>query len=662
MRRGPRILNRRSHSLRLEGSPGLRPGLIRPGANAEASRSGPGSGINWLAGSLLPKARQELDVFRRLLKLAEGFSDYLLPMSALALLASLFEGVSLALIIPLVQILDAPTLPTNQGHPLLQALYAGAAAIPVEMRLVVVLATMLGAIIAKSAISYANMALLVVVYGRLSHTLRREIFTRILERPLAEVEREPSGRLLNILNNETWRATDALNHLFSIITALATMVVLLALLFLLSWRLSLVALVFMAIIPPLVQLITWRAKRLSTLSLDANEALAQRTWATLNGVRIIHAFGRETFEVARFSQTSDKVRRLFLKWALISMTTGPITEVLVTGVVALLAFLVNASHVNVGMLVAFLAILYRLQPRLVGCVSSLASLRGLHAPVMAVSKALAASPRPLSRNAKRQFLGLSKGLRFDSVSFCHEGASRPAVSEVFFDAAHGNMIALVGPSGAGKSTLLDLLLRFYEPQHGEILADGIPISEFVLASWRARLAVVSQDPYIFDDTVRANILYGRPQASEADMVHAAVLSCADDFIRELPMGYDTKVGERGTQISGGQRQRLALARALVRDPDILILDEATNALDTSTERAFQEALEHFARHRLVFVVAHRLATIENADRVVVLDAGRVVETGTPRELLAAGGPFSQLFLPQHLTASNDSSGHRTGVT
>jgi len=224
------------------------------------------------------------------------------------------------------------------------------------------------------------------------------------------------------------------------------------------------------------------------------------------------------------------------------------------------------------------------------------------------------------------------------------------------------MIALVGPSGAGKSTLLDLLLRFYEPQHGEILADGIPISEFGLASWRARLAVVSQDPYIFDDTVRANILYGRPQASEADMVHAAVLSCADDFIRELPMGYDTKVGERGTQISGGQRQRLALARALVRDPDILILDEATNALDTSTERAFQEALEHFARHRLVFVVAHRLATIENADRVVVLDAGRVVETGTPRELLAAGGPFSQLFLPQHLTASNDSSGHRTGVT
>jgi ATP-binding cassette, subfamily B, bacterial MsbA len=662
MRQGARILGRRNYSLKLEGSPGLRPGLTGPGANAEALGSGAGSRITGLPSLLIQKARQELDVFRRLLKLAEGFGSFLLPMSALALLSSLFEGISLALIIPLVQILDAPDLPAHQGHFLLQLLYEGVAAIPVEMRLFVVLASMLAAIIVKSAISYANMALLVIVYGRLSHTLRRGVFARILQRPLAEVEREPSGRLLNILNNETWRATDALNYLFSIITAVATMVVFVALLFLLSWRLSLIALAFMAIIPPLVQLITWRVKQLSALSLDANEALAQRTWTTLNGVRIIHAFGRETFEATRFSQTSDKVRRLFLKLALISMTTGPITEVLVTGVVALLAFLVNASHVSVGTLVAFLAILYRLQPRLVGFVSSLASLRGVHAPVMAVSKALAAPYQPVNPGAKRQFLGLRVGLRFDSVTFTHESASRPAVSEVSFDATQGNMVALVGPSGAGKSTLLDLLLRFYEPQHGEILADGIPIGELDIASWRARLAVVSQDPYIFDDTVRANILYGRLQASEAEMVHAAVLACADDFIRELPMGYDTQVGERGTQISGGQRQRLALARALVRDPDILILDEATNALDTVTERAFQEALEHFARHRLVFVVAHRLATIENADRVVVLDAGRVVETGPPRALLAAGGPFSQLFLSQHLTASDDRSGNWTRTT
>jgi subfamily B ATP-binding cassette protein MsbA len=341
------------------------------------------------------------------------------------------------------------------------------------------------------------------------------------------------------------------------------------------------------------------------------------------------------------------------------MTTGPITEVLVTCVVALLAFLVNNSHVNVGILVTFLAILYRLQPRLVGLVSAFASLRGLHASIMAVSEALAPPSRPVSCDGKRQFLALRNGLQFEAVSFTHEGASRPAISEVSFDVTQGNIIALVGRSGAGKSTLLDLVLRFYQPHRGEILADGIPIREFGLASWRARLAVVSQDPYIFDDTIRANILYGRPEASEADMVNAASLACADDFIRQLPLGYDTKVGERGMQISGGQRQRLALARALVRDPDILILDEATNALDTLTERAFQTALEHFARPRLVFVVAHRLATIEKADRVVVLDAGRVVETGTPSTLLAAGGWFSKLFLAQHLTASDNQSGNHT---
>jgi ABC-type multidrug transport system fused ATPase/permease subunit len=657
MRQGARFLERWSFLLKLEADPGFRSGFTRPGANTQALRSGSDRPLDWLPRRVLIAARQELDIFRRLLRLAEGFRGYLLPMSALALLASVFEGVSLALIIPLVQILDAPTLPGDQGHLLLQLLYARVTAIPVEMRLIIVLATIVGAIIVKSAINYANMALLVVVYGHISHNLRQRIFANALQRPLSDIEREPSGRLLNILNNETWRAADALNNLFAIITTVATMVVFLTLLFLLSWRLSLVAVVFMAIIPPFVQLITWRVKRVSGLSLEANEGLAQRTWTALNCVRIIHAFGRETFEASRFSETSDKVRRLFLKLALISMTTGPVTEVLVTCVVALLAFLVNKSHVNVGILVAFLAILYRLQPRLMGFVSALASLRGMHAPIMAVSAALAPLSRPVS-NGKRQFLALQNGLQFKSLTFTHKGASRPAISEVSFDAAQGNIIALAGPSGAGKSTLLDLLLQFYRPQRGEILADGIPIREFELSSWRAHLAVVSQDPYIFDDTIRANILYGRPEASEAEMVNAASLACADDFIRQLPLGYDTRVGERGMQISGGQRQRLALARALVRDPDILILDEATNALDTLTERAFQEALERFARHRLVFVVAHRLATIENADRVVVFDAGHVVETGTPRTLLAAGGWFSKLFLAQHRTASDNRSGNQ----
>jgi subfamily B ATP-binding cassette protein MsbA len=229
------------------------------------------------------------------------------------------------------------------------------------------------------------------------------------------------------------------------------------------------------------------------------------------------------------------------------------------------------------------------------------------------------------------------------VTFTYRGASRPALTNLSLNIKRGGVTAIVGSSGAGKSTILDLLLRFQDPQIGRIEVDGTPLSEFDLKTWRSRIAVVSQDPYIFDESVRANILYGRLEATEAELVRAAQLACADAFIRELPDGYDTVVGERGTQISGGQRQRLSLARALVRSPDILILDEATNALDTMTERAFQEALRQNVRDRTVIIVAHRLTMVEMADYVAVLSDGKLVEEGCPRSLLRANSQFARLF-------------------
>ncbi len=328
--------------------------------------------------------------------------------------------------------------------------------------------------------------------------------------------------------------------------------------------------------------------------------------------------------------------------ALISMTTGPGMEVLVTGVVLVLALLTDATHVPIGTLVGFLAILYRLQPRLLSLVSAHANLLSQHAPVSAVCDLLGL-PDETANKGIVPFAGLRHEVLLDDVTFAHHGATRAALTHVSIRIPQGSMIAIVGASGAGKSTLLDLLLRFHEPQHGTIRIDGVPLGEIELSSWRSRLSVVSQDPYIFDDTIRANILYGRPESTDAELVAAARLACADEFVRQLPQGYETVVGERGTQISGGQRQRLALARALIRDPDILILDEATNALDTLTDRAFQEALRQFGRDRTVIVVAHRQALIERADHVVVLDGGRVVEQGSPGFLLRAGGLYTRMF-------------------
>jgi ATP-binding cassette, subfamily B, bacterial MsbA len=610
--------------------------------------------IPWLK---LRQTRRELRLIGRLFVLARGHLWFLPAMAVLALLSAVFEGISLTLVIPLVQHLGGPAGPASLFPPL--AWFRDMIdALPPGTRLPAMLGAILSAVVAKSIVSYANMAVLGVVYGRLSHGLRTGIFARILERPLVEVEREPSGRLLNVLNSETWRATDALNFLFTIITSSTTIAVFAALLVLLSWRLSLIALLCMAAIPPLIQLIARRAKSLSRLGLAANEALARHTWTALNGLRTIHVFGREGFEARRLAESSDGVRRQLLKMVLISTASGPVTEVLVTGIVATLALLVDASQLGLGILAGFLAILYRLQPRLVSLVSAQANLLGLHASVDAVYEVFAIPAETAESPAPRRSASLRERVSFENVSFTYPGASRPALLDVSLQVRRGSMLAIVGPSGAGKSTVLDLLLGFQRAQKGTIRVDDVPLSACDPVSWRARLAVVSQDPYVFDDTVRANILYGRPGATDAQMVAAARLACADGFIRELPMGYDTVVGERGAQISGGQRQRIALARALVRDPDILVLDEATNALDAPTERAFQDALAHFVRHRAVLVVAHRLSTVEKADHVVVLDQGRVVEEGDPRSLLREGGRFSHMFASQILPSSGDDAVRR----
>jgi len=589
--------------------------------------------------------RGEFQNFRTLTTFTRGSLWFLPIMVLLALLTSIFEGISLILLIPLVQALDEPTGPQKYAG-LVGLLHDSVAAIPVESRLLAIIAGILAAVLIKSAVNYANMVVLGVFYGRLSHALRTSIFAKIMTRPLAELERVRLGKLLNVLNNETWRATDALNCLFTMISSLTVLVVFLVLLFLLSWRLSFIAVICMGFIPPIIHLIARRAKGLSELGLAANESLSQQTWSAFNGLRTIHVFGREGFEVKRFDEGSDNVRHLFFRMALISMTTGPVTEIFVTCIVGFLAILVSSSHVGVGTLAGFLAILYRLQPRLLSLVSAQTSLLGLHASVSAVTDILAMPTLATDTGIQRPFTSIRQGVSFQCVTFAYEGAPRPTLLNVSFEARKGSMLAIVGASGAGKSTLLDLLLRFHEPQHGLILVDGVPLTEIALADWRSRIAVVSQDPYVFDDTVRANVLFGRLDASEDELVVAARLACADAFVRDLPHAYDTVVGERGTQISGGQRQRIALARALIRDPDILVLDEATNALDTLTEQAFQEVLKRYAETRLVIVVAHKHATIEQADHVIVLDDGMVVEQGNPQDLLNANGRFARMFTKQ----------------
>jgi subfamily B ATP-binding cassette protein MsbA len=262
------------------------------------------------------------------------------------------------------------------------------------------------------------------------------------------------------------------------------------------------------------------------------------------------------------------------------------------------------------------------------------------------------SDKPYIDSGSTQFKGLNKGIYFEYVSFKYSHVVKYALQDITISIPPGKTTAIVGQSGAGKSTLVNLICRFYDVTDGEIYVDNCPLRELDLDSWRKRIAIVSQDVHIFSTTIRENIAYGRLDATDDEIATAAQYANAHEFISKLPEGYDTKVGDRGMRLSGGQRQRIALARAIIRDPEILILDEATNALDSVAENLIQEAINTLSQNRTVIVIAHRLSTIEQADQILVLKDGRIVEQGKLQDLLELDGLFAHLYYLQNRNLQN----------
>ena len=294
----------------------------------------------------------------------------------------------------------------------------------------------------------------------------------------------------------------------------------------------------------------------------------------------------------------------------------------------------------------FLVLLYRLQPRVKQFDADRVTLDGLSASVEEVRNLLDESDKPYLRSGSRVPASIEKGITFENVFFQYDSRKSAALSQVNCSINIGETTALVGPSGAGKSSMISLICRFYDPSSGRLLIDGVPLPELNLAWWRSQIAVVSQQVYLFNASVAENIAYGKLDATREEIVEAARKAHAVEFIEKLPNGFETILGDQGIRLSGGQRQRLALARAFIRDPEILILDEATNSLDLISEGVVQDALAQFGRNRTVLIVAHRISTIEHADKIVVLDSGRVIESGTVPQLLAAGGLFSRFYALQ----------------
>ncbi len=557
----------------------------------------------------------------------------------LGIAVALLEGFGLILFVPLLQSLGAPAS-SGAVQPLFDALLRRLPEHDVTAALVGILFL---SNVLKNVVSTCGIWLTRKVDGLVGHRLRTLIFDQTLS---SCIDYRTSARRADIATTMTissWRVGNALALIYRAVISLLTVLVFTVLMIGISPTLTFVALVFLGAVVAIVRLVTRRAEKTGQAVVEENRQFGMRMWESVESLQLIRAFGRERFEGERIGDVSERVRRRMLTLDMLWSAPAAITEIAICGLIGGLILAAASTGVGVASLAAFLSLLYRIRGPLTDVMQCRVTLDGMGAAIDDVDDLLETSKTPFLADGSRPAAPIQTGIQFRGVSFRYGPEEPWALHDVTFDIPAGKTTAIVGESGAGKSTLLSLLFRFQDPTQGSVDVDGAPISALRLSQWRSRLALMSQDVQLFHATVAENIAYGRSECSADDVMKAAVIARADTFIKALPEGYDTVVGERGLRLSGGQRQRIALARTIAREPDLLLLDEATNALDVESEQAFQLALDRFSHRRTVVVIAHRLATVRNADQIVVLSQGRVVEVGSPQSLLASGGAFARIY-------------------
>lgn len=567
------------------------------------------------------------------------------------LLAAAAEGIGITLLIPLLQ----PAAPDGAMARFPAALASLADAFPAAWRVPVLALAMLGAIVAKNALQIADLALTSSLYGTVAARLRGRIVDRLLGMGWGELDRSDSGRVLTLLGTESWRAAQGVQLLLAIVVHGCAIAVFVALLLLLSWRLTLALIGGLVVMSRLVRWMTEAAKRTGGATVDANARLGTHMWEIVAGLRTIHAVGAEAHARGRFAAASEAVRRAFFRLDVTTGAVGPTTETLQAALVLVLLVAMLRQQGSLPVLLAFALLVYRLQPQVRMLETARATLSGV---LRAVDDVRAFAEQPPEGHRAVEGVpppALGAAIRFDGVAFRYVPDGPWILQEVTCRFARGQVTAVVGASGAGKTTLLHLLCGFYEPTAGVIAIDDTPLPQVDSALWRRRIGFVGQDAFLFNATIRENIRYGCLDAGDGAVEAAAREAHAHDFIVELPAGYDTVVGERGLRLSAGQRQRIALARAFVRRPDLLVLDEATNALDAISEQLIRRSIAAVRGRCTVVVVAHRLDTIRDADHVVVLETGRVVQHGPLEALLARAGAFRELYGGRGRTGSGSAA-------
>jgi len=508
---------------------------------------------------------------------------------------------------------------------------------------------------AKNISLYIKNITLSIVQYRLIRDLRNKLYSHFHYLSLSYFNKNKSGELTAVLVNDIDNMRNSLSIMFQkLFVEPINILILMSLLFIVSPKLALIALLIIPISSVIIFGISHSIRRRSKRSQAQLAGMTSMIAETIGSMRIVKAFATKSFEIKRFARETQKYYQLMLRRDRLRFVSSPVSETFGATIAALLLW-VGARDVLVTQSISsedflrFILLLFSLfQP-----------LKNLTNVVNELQNGLASADRVFAimdidsdikdRNNAAEIVDLKESLSFNQVSFSYGEKNDKVLNNINFKIDKGEIIALVGPSGAGKSTLVDLIPRFYDTLDGSIKIDNKNIKELKISSLRSLMGIVTQETFLFDDSVKANIAYGLENISDNQIEEAAKAANADNFIKELPDGYNTIIGERGVSLSGGQKQRIAIARAIVKNPPILILDEATSSLDSESEKHVQSAIENLMSKRTVIVIAHRLSTVHNADKILVLEKGQIVQEGKHEDLVNNEGLYKQLHKMQFRT-------------
>lgn len=484
--------------------------------------------------------------------------------------------------------------------------------------------------------------------GNVVMTLRRTIFQHLIYMPVSYFDKNPIGRSLSRVTYDTEMVANSSSHaLVTIVREGAYLISLFVVMIYTSWQLSMVLFMLAPVIGVLIGIVSKRFRQLSRNIQSSMGELTVTTEQMLKGHKEVLSFGGQEIEKARFDRVSNDMRRKGMKIVSADGISDGLVQLIASFALSIILYLSTVEGLHIEDLTAgsftvvFSSMMAMLRP-----LKSLTNVNSQFQRGMAACQMLFEflDLKTENDNGTVEVERAKGNITFNHVSFGYEGKDGLALNDISFSLPQGKTIALVGRSGSGKSTIANLLTRFYDIEQGEITLDGINIQDYRLANLRAQCSIVSQQVHLFNDTIANNIAYAATDKySREDIINAAKAAHAMEFIEKLDDGLDTVIGENGASLSGGQRQRLAIARALLRNSPILVLDEATSALDTESERAIQSALAALQKDKTVLVIAHRLSTIENADEILVVDQGKIIERGTHQALLAQNGAYSQLY-------------------